>query len=112
MSAGLVGALSGSTLAGSAGRPDEFMYEAELGDDSRGENKGIKVGLAHAAVERVDRKRKRGPSLNQCLDGPHLVGVEVHTHREGAGAFSLRLQPNTIDTCRAERVDDVKIVRP
>jgi hypothetical protein len=43
----------------------------------RGQNEGIKVSLAHRAVDAVHRKSERQPSIDKCLNAARMIGIKI-----------------------------------
>ncbi len=87
------------------------MNELELVDHGLGQHEGIEVGLAHAAVDAVQRHRQRNPGIDQPGGRGGGVGLEVQSPPGVVGVEAgARVDP--IRARRLERVDDVQIVGP
>ena len=52
------------------------MHEGELGHRHLRNDERIEVGVAHAAIDIVERERQRHPALNQGIEALAAVDVE------------------------------------
>src|SRR3954453_9434815 len=89
--------------------PHQAVDVTQLLDHGRGEDERVKVRMAHAAVEAVDRERERQPSLDDRLDPRNGVDVEVHFRREVAGPGRVRIDADAESARGLQGIDYMQI---
>ena len=68
--------------------------------------------MTHAAVQAVDRERKRQPGVDDRRDALDAIDVEVDLGGQLVAHGGIRVDPDPEGARGLQRVDDVQVVRP
>jgi hypothetical protein len=88
------------------------MDEGQLLDNRRIDDERIQVGLAHAAVEVVERERERQPIIDNPSDVDPALRIDAKVGGQRATVVQRRVDLDPEGTRHLDRVDDVQVVRP
>ena len=95
-----------------SGGVNDIVDEAQLIDCRLGEHEGIEVGLAHRAVEAVERQRQRQPAVDQRADAGRAIGIEIDAGVELVAARQPGVRRQAEGAGDLQRVDDMEVMRP
>src|SRR6202011_2535810 len=91
---------------------DQLMDETKLLDDRRRQDERIKVELAHATVNAVEREGERKPSVDQLRDALCPVGLKIDVRLEFGADAEGRMDVDAERMRHFQRIDNMEIVRP
>ena len=91
---------------------NEIVDGAQLLDHGRRQNERINVGLAHGAVERVERVAERQPGIDQRRHVGRAIGLEVDFGFELAFFRQRRIDVDAEGARHLQGFDDVQVMRP
>ncbi len=90
----------------------DVMHETQLRHHGWGEDKWIKIRVAHGAVEAVHGEGQRQPGTDDLGHADGFVRIEVDVRRQGFILDQARFHADPEGSGHFQRIDDVQVVRP